>query len=106
MMVPETGDTVDHYYFSPTLGATLMPFDFIGGFVDLQFHVWMNAEATLPGGDEPDPLRALNLMVGARSRPVEWLMIEAGAIVPLAGEAQSDADIGLGARLCATPDFL
>jgi hypothetical protein len=105
-MVPDTGDTTDDYFFAPTLGATLMPLDFIGGFADLQFYVWMNPESPGPGLPTPEPLRILNLMAGVRSRPIDWLFLEAGVIVPLAGQQVENSDIGFGARISATPDFL
>ncbi|MBI5500542.1 MAG: hypothetical protein HY907_09880 [Deltaproteobacteria bacterium] len=105
LQFPDSG-TDDFYYFSPTLGATVMPLDFIGGFVDLQFHVWMNPPDLPAPASSPDPLQALNLMIGGRSRPLEWLLLEAGVIVPLAGQRLENADIGIGVRISATPDFL
>ncbi|MBI5488372.1 MAG: hypothetical protein HY905_13650 [Deltaproteobacteria bacterium] len=101
LQFPDSG-TEGSYFFSPTIGATVMPLDFIGGFVDLQFHVQLDE----PIGAATDPLRSFNLMAGARSRPINWLLLEAGVIVPLAGQDVENAEIGIGARISATPDFL
>jgi hypothetical protein len=84
----------------PSAGVTVMPIDFIGGFVDMQFSIWADA------GDNQDHFQAMNLIIGARSNFLPWMMGEIGAIIPLAGNMADVYDFGLGIRFVATPDFL
>jgi hypothetical protein len=100
--IPDSGDTAINTFLTPSAGVTVMPIDFIGGFVDMQFRIWADA----PDGAEY--LNAMNLIVGARSNFLPWMMGEIGAIIPLAGDMadQFASNFGLGIRLVATPDFL
>ncbi|MBN1771972.1 MAG: hypothetical protein JXB32_11955 [Deltaproteobacteria bacterium] len=99
--VPDAGDTVKSFFIDPTVGVAVMPVDFIGGFVDAQLAVWLNPD---PGAKH---LRLVNLVLGVRSRPLPWMMVELGAIVPVAGDIYDKlADFGLGFRIAATPDLV
>jgi hypothetical protein len=53
-----------------------------------------------------DKFSAMNLLIGARSNFLPWMMGEIGAIIPLAGDFADEYDFGLGIRFVATPDFL
>jgi len=98
--IPDAGDTVSDTFFMPTVGVTVMPIDFIGGVLDLQFNIWLDAP------DGADKFNAMNLLIGARSNFLPWMMGEIGAIIPLAGDLADRYDFGLGIRFVATPDFL
>ena len=98
--IPDAGDTTIDTFLTPSAGVTVMPIDFIGGFVDMQFRIWADA------GASGDYFSAMNLIIGARSNFLPWMMGEIGAIIPLAGAMADVYDFGLGIRFVATPDFL
>jgi hypothetical protein len=100
LTIPDAGDTYLDTFLTPTAGITVMPIDFIGGFLDMQFNIYADAP------DGVDKFNAMTLIVGARSNFLPWMMGEIGAIIPLAGDFSDRYDFGLGIRLVATPDFL
>ncbi len=109
-VIPDEGDTEFDTFFAPTIGVAVRPIDLVAGFVDLQTLIWLDPTDPSPGTDGPDSLRLMNLIIGARSQFLPFMMGEIGAIIPLAGdlagEGDSDGlDFGLGVRLVATPDF-
>jgi hypothetical protein len=104
VLIPvEDAEADPHVFLTPTVGVAAMPLEYIGGFIDIQFHIWA---ASPPPVDDAGPFRAMNLFLGARSRFLPLMMAEVGAIVPLAGDYAEVADFGLGVRLVATPDVL
>jgi hypothetical protein len=99
--IPDEGDVTQNYFIDPTVGVTVMPIDYIGGFVDAQLELWLNPD------EGAENFRLFNLLVGLRSNFLPWMMAELGAIIPVAGDVYDElADFGLGFRIAATPDFL
>jgi hypothetical protein len=47
----------------------------------------------------------MNLIIGARSQPLPVVLVEAGAIIPVAGDLADLVDFGLGIRGAATLDL-
>jgi hypothetical protein len=105
--IPDEGDTTTRALFTPQAGVTVMPIDYIGGFVDLQLQILFNPETpTDPTEPTPDKFQLMNVIIGARSNFLPWMMGEIGAIIPVAGDLADTQDFGLGIRIVATPDFL
>ncbi len=100
MDIPSSGSTSYNTFIMPTAGITVMPIDFIGGVLDLQFNIWADPD------EGSSSFNAMNLLIGARSNFLPWIMAELGAIIPLAGDVADVYDFGLGFRIVATPDFL
>jgi len=100
MNVPDEGDMRVDTFLEPSVGVAVMPLDFIGGFLDLGFHIWADA-----GGDA-DAFQSLNLIFGVRSKFMPWMMGEVGAIIPVAGDYADLYGFGMGFRIVANPDFL
>jgi hypothetical protein len=105
-----SGDTSTRAFFTPAVGVTVMPLPYIGGFLDLQFKVLMNPEQVIPAPPAapytPDMFQGMNILVGARSLPVWWMMLELGAIIPVAGDLADAKDVGVGFRIAFNPGDL
>jgi hypothetical protein len=107
ILVPDSGDTQTEAFFTPQVGVTVMPIPYIGGFVDFQFHVYLNPDQpTDPADPRVDNFQLMNLILGVRSMFLPWMMGEIGAIIPLAGDISDHEDFGLGIRIVAMPDIL
>lgn len=99
--VPDEGPVVKNFFIDPAVGVAVMPIDYIGGFVDAQLELWLNPD------EGAEIFRLCNLVLGARSQFLPWMMAEVGAIIPLAGDVYDElADFGLAFRIAATPDLL
>jgi hypothetical protein len=99
--IPDEGDVVQNYFIEPSVGVAVMPIDYIGGFIDAQLALWLNPD------EGAENFRLCNLLIGARSQFLPWMMAELGVIIPVAGDIyDQQADFGLGFRIAATPDLL
>lgn len=105
LYIPDGGENSVDGLFEPSVGVAVMPLEYIGGFAQLQFKVWLDAGASTRDGAEPDALKGMNVVVGLRTHPMSFFLAELAAIVPVAGAASDMFDVGVALRLGVTPDL-
>jgi len=113
---PDEGQDTTDVWLTPSVGVAVMPLDWLGAFLDVQVHAWMDPRANIEM-DRPMPIQ-FSTTVGIRLRPLDWLLAEVAVVVPICGDRSADSsavnghseiypgwDFGIATRIAVTPGW-